>query len=195
MKKFCSISLAILACLNLFAQKTGGTWNAKNCTYINTVYEVSWGLPTEIDWKKMDATGPNICFKAIDPETGLMLILNVKNDQNYGSDIWPSYKELSSQVYKDSVIRKSRAAGVTIKSMDVVKSQIDGVHAIKTTTAMKKNDPSLGGIVDIIDISCAFVYNNRLYTADLQALKELKDGIEGFDQVVSLLFSGIKLLK
>lgn len=195
MKKLLSLTLAVLVCLNLFAQKSIGTWNAKTSTYTNTAYKISWTLPTEINWKKVDATSPNICFKAIDPETGLMLMLNVKGDQSYGNDIWPLYQKMSSPEYKEYVIKGSRSAGITIKSMDVVKSQIDGIHAIKTTSSLRKNDPAFGGVVDIIDITYAFILNNRYYSVDLQALKELKEEVEGFDQAVNMIFKGIKISK
>lgn len=195
MKKFLSLTLAILVCFNLFAQKSVGMWDAETCTYTNTVYKISWILPTEINWKKIDATKPNICFKAIDPETGLMLMLNVKSDQSYGNDIWPLYSYMSSQEHKDYVIRGSHSAGVTIKTMDVVKSQVDGIHAIKTTSSLRKNDPAFGGVVDIIDINYAFILNNKYYSLDLQALKELKEEVDGFDQAINMIFKGVKITK
>lgn len=195
MKKYIALALAIFASTSVFAQGAKGTWNQKTCTYTNTTHGITWTLPTEIGWKKVDATGPNICFKALDPETGLMLILNVKTDQAYGTDIWPSYPDMSSKEYKDYVIKGARSAGVTIKSMDVVKSQLDGVHALKTTTLMKKNDPAFGGVVDIYDITYTFILNNKLYSADMQALKELKDEVEGFDQAINMIFKGIKITR
>lgn len=194
MKKFFSFALAILVSFNLFAQNTSGTWDAKTYTYSNAAYKITWTLPSEISWVRASASIPNIIFKAVDPETQTTLILNVKNF-NSATDIWALYPSLSTKEYKDYMINNSRAAGITINSYDVVKSQLDGIHAIKTTTSMRKYDQSVGGDIDLISVSYSFILDDKLYNADFQALKILKDETENFDQVVNYIFKGIKITK
>ena len=195
MRRLIASIIALLAIIPLFSQGTKGTWNPTTCTYTNSVHKISWKLPSEIGWKRVDATGPNICFKAIDPETGVMLILNIKTDTQYGTDIWPLFESMNSKDYLDQLKKSSRAAGVPIKSISQTKSQIDGVHAIKRTTSLRKNDPAYGGEVDMYGVSYTFIKDNKLYSVDIQALQLIKDELEGFDQILNMIFGGVKITK
>ena len=195
MKRIIAIIMAVSMLTTALAQGVKGSWDEKAFKYTNSFHKITWALPSEIAWTKIAASTPSICFKAVNYESGVMLILNIKEDQKYGNDAWTMYADMNSTEYKDYLKKSSRAAGVTLLSTDSAKSQLDGIHAIKKTSLIRKNDPALGGEVDILDITYLLCKDDKLYSVDMQAPNSLKSEVEGFDQIVNMIFKGVKFFK
>ena len=195
MKRIILFILTLSFAISSSAQNQRGTWNQNTCVYRNDTYQFSWSLPSEIHWERRDATGRNIYFKAIDPETGILLMVNLKDDQSYGNDIWEVYSYMNSKEYKDYLISGSKKAGVNIKSIQYSKCTLAGKHAIKTTSLINKYDPAYGGKVDFYELTYTIAYNNKSYVITMQTWVEIKNAIEGFDLVAEEIFKGIKIGK
>jgi hypothetical protein len=185
------LSLSIIS----FAQNYSGYWNASTNTYSNDDFNVKWTLPSELTWQRFEAKGKNIKFKAIETETAITVMMNLRNDQNYGGDIWDSYSYLSSKEYKDMIIQNSRKAGVIVNAMDAVKSQIDGIHAIKTASFIKRNEPELGGYTEFYQLTYMFAYDGNLYNVTVEVMEEIRKEIEDYDFIVNLIMKGIKVTR
>ena len=193
MKRFFTILIILTASVCATAQNIRGSWDLNNKVYKYELFKISWSLPKEIDWERLEATGRNICFKAMDSETGVLLMLNAKDDQQYGSDVWQHFSYLDSKEYKDYLISQSEKAGVKIKSVHNTKCLLDGKHAIKTISIVNKYDPAYGGKYDFYDITYMIFYNNKSYVITMQTWVEVKNAITGFDLVADEIFKGIKI--
>lgn len=195
MKRLTIILLAVTASISALAQNNRGIWNPANCEFRYDAYQFSWSLPDEIDWERREATGRNICFKAIDPETGILLMVNLKDDQLYGNDMWEYYSYMNSKEYQDYLISGSKRAGVDIKSIKYSKCTLSGKHAILSTSVVNKYDPAYGGNVDFYELTYTIAYNNKSYTITMQTWIEIKNAFDEFDLVANEIFKGIRIGK
>jgi hypothetical protein len=178
-----------------FAQNYSGYWNASTSTYSNDAFNIKWVLPSELTWQRFEAKGKHVRFKAIELESAITVMMNLSDDRNYGNDIWESYSYINSVEYKDMIIQQSRKAGVVINNMDSVKSQLDGIHAIKTVSSSMRNEPELGGYTEFYQISYMFAQNNKLYNITVEVMEDIRKEIDDYDLVVNLIMKGITVAR
>ena len=74
-----------------------------------------------------------------------------------------------------------------------VKSQICGIHAVKTSTDMKKYYPEYNQTVHSIEITYTLYHNGYIYTVSVTALSVLEEEITEFDRFATMLFNGFHI--
>ena len=190
-KVIISILLAILS-LSAFSQTSLGTWDANTATYTNNIHKISWTLPKDYNWVNDKATNASISFKAVSEDIGCMLTINIHTDRKYGDDIWPNYAYYNSKEYFDGANKAMSAVGVELKSVEWVKSQICGIHALKSTSIIEREERPLGKI-DILGIVYEFYFEGKSYSISLQVPKLIYDANDDYGFVINQLIKGIKI--
>ena len=73
------------------------------------------------------------------------------------------------------------------------KSQICGIHAVKTRTDMKKYYPEYNQTVHSIEITYTLYRNGYIYTVSVTALSVLEEEISEFERFATMLFNGFHI--
>lgn len=184
---FAAISLAA------FSQTSSGVWNSKTATYTNTYHKIMWQLIEELEWVDRPIIGEGILLKVRNNDTQILVKLGATKADSGDEDSWDYVSMYESEEFEKYPKQQAAYFGMEYLGTKVVKSQLCGIHAVKTRTDMKKYYPEYQQTVHSIDISYSLVRNGYIYTVGVTAISVLEEEIVAFERLATLIFSGFKI--
>lgn len=184
---FVAISLAA------FSQTSSGVWNSKTSTYTNVTHKITWQLIEDAEWVSRPILGEGTLLKVRNDETQILVQLGATKTEPSDKDTWDYIQMYESPEFQE--LHKQQAAyfGMEYLGTKAVKSQLCGIHAVKTRTDMKKYYPEYEQTVHSIEISYSLYRNGYIYTVTVTALSVLEEEIDLFDRIATELFNGFNI--
>ena len=108
-------------------------------------------------------------------------------------DVWDYIQMFESPEYVKQQKLLAAHNGMEYLGTKAVKSQLCGIHAVKTRTDMKKYYPEYDQTVHGIEITYSFYRSNYIYTVSVTALSVLEEEISEFDKIATMLFKGFEI--
>ena len=189
------ISIAFTAVsLITFAQTSSGVWNGKTATYTNTTHKITWQLIEDAEWVSRPILGEGTLLKVRNDETQILVKLGATKTESSDEDAWDYIQMFESPEFQEIPKQQAAYFGMEYLGTKAVKSQLCGIHAVKTRTDMKKYYPEYKQTVHSIEISYSLYRNGYIYTVTVTALSVLEEEIELFDRIATELFNGFKII-
>ena len=126
-------------------------------------------------------------------DTHILVSLAVQTEVDTSGDIWDHVSDFNSPQIVEIKKLTAKRDGMTFNGVTAVKSQLCGIHAVKTRTDMEKYYPEHNATVHGIEIMYFLPKRGNLYTVTVTALSVLEEDIEEFDRVANTLFSGFEI--
>ena len=175
-----------------YTQTSSGTWNSKTATYTNATHKITWHLIEDWDWDGRPIKGDNELLKVRNDETQTMVSLIANKVGGGNVDIWEHVEDLVSDDIKISLQQAAENMGMEYLGTTAVKSQLCGIHAVKTCTKMKAYIPEYMQSVYSLEGSYTIFRNGYMYIAFLNAML-LEEEINDFDRFATRIFNGFKI--
>ncbi len=135
-------------------------------------------------------------LKVRNNETGIVVSLGATKDNGNNetsSDAWDFISLFDSPGFFASKKELAKHNGMTYLGTKNLKSQICGIHAIKSRTDMKKHYAEYNKTVHSIEIQYCFYKRGYIYTLSIAILSILEEEIEIFDKIATELFKGFNI--
>lgn len=184
---FAAISLAA------FSQTSSGVWNSKTATYTNVTHKITWQLIEDAEWVSRPILGEGTLLKVRNDETQILVKLGATKTEPSDKDTWDYIQMYESPEFQELPKQQAAYFGMEYLGTKAVKSQLCGIHAVKTRTDMKKYYPEYEQTVHSIEISYSLYRNGYIYTVTVTALSVLEEEIDLFDRIATELFNGFKI--
>lgn len=189
---FISIAFTAISLIT-FAQTSLGVWNGKTATYTNTTHKITWQLIEDAEWVSRPILGEGTLLKVRNDETQILVKLGATKTEPSDEDAWDYIQMFESPEFQEIPKQQAAYFGMEYLGTKAVKSQLCGIHAVKTRTDMKKYYPEYKQTVHSIEISYSLYRNGYIYTVTVTALSVLEEEIELFDRIATELFNGFKI--
>ncbi len=193
MKRIFIIIVLVVSSISLFAQTSSGVWNSNTATYTNSAHKITWQLLDEFTWVGRPILTDNTLLKVRNDDTHILVTLGVGQDEVEEGDPWDYISQYESAQMIQLKKLQAQQNGMTFIGTKAVKSQLCGIHAIKTRTDMKKYYPEYDQTVHSIEIMYQLLNNARMYTITVTALSVLEEEIDIFDRLAVQLFNGFSI--
>lgn len=193
MKKTFVFIVFVAFSLATFAQTSSGIWNGKTATYTNTTHKITWQLIEEAEWVGRPIIGEGVLLKVRNDDTHILVKLCATKANPGDEDAWDSISMYESPEFQEIPKQQAAYFGMEYVGTKAVKSQLCGIHAVKTRTDMKKYYPEYKQTVHSIDISYFLIRNGYIYSVGVTAISVLEEEIEIFDRIATELFNGFKI--
>lgn len=193
MKKTILIQLLAIIPLFAFSQTSSGTWNSRTATYTNTTHNITWQLIDELTWVGRPILTDGTLLKVRNDDTHILVSLAVHKEDGVVSDIWDHISDFESPEVVQLKKMTAKQNNMTFLGTKAVKSQLCGLHAVKTRTDMKRYYPEHNATVHGIEIMYNIYKRGFLYTVTVTALSVLEEEIDGFDRIAIELFNGFRI--
>lgn len=185
----------LLATVSLFAfsQTNSGLWNSSKATYTNSAHKITWQLIEELDWVGRPILGEDTFFKVRNDDTQILVTLSAVKTEPGDVDAWDYISIFESEEFEEMPKQQAAYFGMEYLGTKVIKSQLCGIHAIKTRTDMKKYYPEHKQTVHSVGISYRLYKNGYVYTVNVTAISVLEEEIGEFDRIATMIFNGFKI--
>ena len=187
-----TIAFAIISIPSIAQIK--GSWDASSYTYSYPVNGIKWTLPSEFNWESNSFNDPGLVFKASDLENGVMVMVSILDDQDYGyeDEAWNMFEQMDSPEYKLSIEQAAIESGTTIKTLNNTKSLISGHKAVKTITFSSRYEENCGRVMENYDVSCIMIHNHIYYSFSIRIVsaEESEDQLE---KIVNHILNGLSI--
>ena len=193
MKKAILAIVAIFVSISAFPQVSSGTWNSKTATYTNTTHKITWQLFKDWTWVGRPILTDDTLLKVRNDDTHILVSLSASNDKIAETDPWDYISMFESPEYTQPKKLLAKQNGMTYTGTKAFKSQICGIHAVKTRSDMKRYYPEHQATVHSIEILYMFYLHDKVYTVTVTALSVLEDEIGEFDRIATELFNGFSI--
>lgn len=193
MKKFIITFTALLLSLMAYAQTSSGTWNSRTATYSNSTYKITWKLIDDWTWVGRPILTESTLLKVRNDDTHILVSLGVNKEDAVVEDIWEHVSDFEAPAVVELKKLTAKQNGMTFLGTKAVKSQLCGIHAVKTRTDMKKYYPEYKQTVHGIEIMYNLYKQGNLYTVTVTALSVLEEEIPDFDRIATELFNGFSI--
>lgn len=179
--------------LATFAQTSSGVWNSKTATYTNTTHKISWQLIEDAEWVGRPILEESTLLKVRNDETQILVKLGATKTKPSDEDVWDYIQMFESPEFEELPKQQAAYFGMEYLGTKAIKSQLCGIHAVKTRTDMKKYYPEYKQTVHSIEISYSLYRNGYTYTVTVTALSVLEEEISDFERIATLIFNGFKI--
>lgn len=179
--------------LATFAQTSSGVWNSKTATYTNTTHKITWQLIEDAEWVGRPILGEGTLLKVRNDDTQILVKLSAIKADPGDEDAWDYIQMYESPEFEEFPKQQAAYFGMEYLGTKAVKSQLCGIHAVKTRTDMKKYYPEYNQTVHSIEISYSLCRNGYIYTVTVTALSVIEEEIEIFDRIATELFKGFEI--
>jgi len=152
--------------LATFAQTSSGVWNSKTATYTNTTHKITWQLIEDAEWVGRPILEESTLLKVRNDETQILVKLGATKTKPSDDDVWDYIQMFESPEFQELTKQQAAYFGMEYLGTKAVKSQLCGIHAVKTCTDMKKYYPEYKQTVHSIEISYSLYRNG--YITQLQ---------------------------
>ena len=186
------ITLALLS-FSTFSQTSSGTWNSRTATYTNTSHKITWQLIEDLTWVSRPILTEGTLLKVRNDDTHILVSLAVHKEEEAINDIWDYTSDYDSPAVVQLKKMTARQNGMTYLGIKAIKSQLCGLHAVKTRTDMKKYYPEHNATVHGIEIMYNLYKRGYAYTVTVTALCVLEEEINVFDRIAIELFNGFRI--
>ena len=176
--------------LATFAQTSSGVWNSKTATYTNTTHKITWHLIEDAEWVDRPIIGEGTLLKVRNDDTQILVKLSATKADPGDEDAWNSISMYESPEFQEIPKQQAAYFGMEYLGTKAIKSQLCGIHAVKTRADMKKYYPEYKQTVHSIEISYSLYRNGYIYTVTVTALSVLEEEVEIFDRIATELFNG-----
>ncbi len=193
MKKCLSILAICLFASLAYAQTSSGSWNSRTATYTNTAHGITWKLIDEWTWVGRPILTESTLLKVRNDDTNILIKLGATKGDEGDTDAWDYISMFQSKQYLDMVRAQAKQNDMMFVSSKAVKSQLCGIHAVKTRTDMKKYYPEHKATVHGIEIMYNLYRRGNLYSVTVTALSVLEEDISEFDKIATELFNGFTI--
>ena len=193
MKRIILIITSAVISLTVLAQTSSGTWNSRTATYTNTTHKITWQLDDELSWVGRPILTESTLLKVRNDDTHILVKLGASREDGIRGDIWNHTSDFESSQIKDLHRLQAKQNGMTYLGTKATKSQLCGIHAVKTRVDMKKYYPEYDQTVHSIEITYSLYKGNYLYTVSVTALSVLEEEIDLFDRIATQLFNGFSI--
>ena len=193
MKRFLLTIISLFVAMSVFSQTSTGSWNSTTSTYTNATHKVTWQLKEGWTWAGRPILTDNTLLKVRNDDTHILVSLSVHKEDGSVGDIWNDISDFESPVVVNLKKMTAKQNGMTFLGTKANKSQICGLHAVKTRTDMKKYYPEHNATVHGIEIIYHFYKRGYLYSASVTALSVLEEDISEFDRIAMELFNGFSI--
>ena len=193
MKK--TILTLLLAIIPIFAfsQTSSGTWNSRTATYTNATHNITWQLFDDLVWSGRPILTDGTLLKVRNDDTHILVSLAVHKEDKAVSDIWDYVSEFESPAVVQLKKMTAQQNNMTFLGTKAVKSQLCGLHAVKTRTDMKRYYPEHNATVHGIVIMYNLYKRGNLYSMTVTALSVLEEDIDAFDRLATEIFNGFSI--
>ena len=193
MRKYLLTLLTALISVTAFSQTSSGSWNSRTATYTNSTHKIRWQLLDDLTWTGRPILTEGTLLKVRNDDTHILVTLAVHTEDSVPDDIWNFVSDYESPAIVQLKKMTATQNGMTYIGTKAVKSQLCGIHAIKTRTDMKKYYPEHQATVHGIEIMYNLYRNGKAYTITVTALSVLEEEIEIFDRIATELFNGFSI--
>lgn len=189
-KTFLAVLLSFIPVL-IYSQTLSGVWDKKTARYINTAHNITWQLIEELDWVERPIVDESTLLKVRNYDTQILVSLGADRYEGDYGDSWDYISEIESQ-QKALFKQLSDLSGMENLETKAVKSQLCGIHAIKTRSDSKIYHPEYKQNVHYIEITYGLYHRGYIYTISIAAFV-LEDEIVEFNRVATAIFNGFKI--
>lgn len=193
MKKTFVFIVFVAFSLATFAQTSSGVWNSKTATYTNTTHKITWQLIEDAEWVGRPILDESTLLKVRNDETQILVKLGATATEPTDVDAWDYVQMFESPEFVNPQKQLAAYNGMEYVGTKAIKSQLCGIHAVKTRTDMKKYYPEYKQTVHSIELSYSLYRNGYIYTVTVTALSVLEEEIEIFDRIATELFNGFSI--
>lgn len=196
MKNSLLIFFNLILIFQVSAQTADGGWNHKTAVYNNSKHKITWQLYEDWEWVTRPVLTGSTLLKVRNDETGIVVSLGATKDNGIketSSDAWDFIYLFDSPSFIVNKKELAKRNGMTYLGTKNLKSQICGIHAIKSRTDMKKDYLEYNRTVHSIQIEYYFHKRGYVYTLSITVLSILEDEIEIFDKIAAELFKGFSI--
>lgn len=132
-------------------------------------------------------------FKVRNDDTQLLVQLGAVKTKYSNEDIWDYVSMFESREFVNHKKQLAAYNEMEYIGTNVAKSQLCGIHAVKTRSDMKKYYPEYKQTVHSIEIKYSLYRNGYIYTVTVTALSVLEEEISDFDKIASMIFNGFSI--
>ena len=193
MKKIILALLLVFASTITFSQTSSGGWNSKTATYSNSAHKITWQLIEDADWVGRPILDESTLFKVRNDDTQILVRLGATKTKHSDEDVWDFVSMFESTEFTEPQRQLAAYNGMEYVGTKAVKSQLCGIHAVKTRTDMKKYYPEYKQTVHSIEIKYSLYRNGYIYTLSVTALSVLEEELVDFDRIATMIFNGFKI--
>ena len=193
MKRTLLSIIALFIALAAYSQTSSGTWNSKTATYTNSTHKITWQLIEDLTWVGRPILTDETLLKVRNDDTHILVSLSASNDRIAETDPWDYVSSFESPEYTQPKKLLAKQNGMIYIGTKAVKSQLCGIHAVKTRSDMKRYYPEHQATVHGIEILYIFYLRGKVYTVTVTALSVLEEEIEVFDKIATELFNGFSI--
>lgn len=193
-KTFLAVLLLFIPFLS-YSQTSSGVWNSTTATYTNSVHKITWKLVEDLNWIERPFLTDGILFKMRNDDTHVLVKIGATETEPIDQDIWDEVSMFESDEFTKPTKQLAAYNGMEFIGTKAVKSQICGIHAVKTRTDMKKYYPEYNQTVHSIEITYTLYRNGYIYTVSVTALSVLEEEISEFERFATMLFNGFEIVK
>jgi len=189
---FLSIVFVAISIVGL-SQTSSGIWNSKTATYTNTVHKITWQLIEDLEWVRRPILEGSTLLKVRNDDTKILIKLGATKTESSDEDVWDYIQMFESPEFVKPQKQLAAHNGMEYIGTKAVKSQLCGIHAVKTRADMKKHFPEYEQTVHSIEITYSLYRNSYIYTVTVTALSVLEEEIPDFDKIATMIFNGFKI--
>ena len=193
MKKSILASLFVLLSLSAFGQSSSGKWDVFTSKYTNTAHNITWQLLNNVTWVGRPILTEGTLHKVRNDDTHILVSLAVHKEDEGVDDIWDTIADYESPLAVQLKKMTATQNGMTFLGTKAIKSQLCGIHAVKTRTDMKKYYPEHDATVHGIEIMYNLYKRGNLYSMTVTALSVLEEDIDAFDRLATEIFNGFSI--
>ena len=191
-KMFLSILFAAIS-YAAFSQTSSGVWNSETATYTNTTHKITWQLIEDAEWVSRPILEESTLLKVRNDETQILVKLGARKTKPGDEDVWDYIQMFESPEFQEVPKQQAAYFGMEYLGTKAVRSQLCGIHAVKTRTDMKKYYPEYQQTVHSIELSYSLYRNGYIYTVTVTALSVLEEEISDFERIATVIFNGFKI--
>ena len=193
MKRALLSVVALFVAMSAFSQTSSGKWDVFTSKYTNTTHNITWQLLDNLTWTGRPILTENTLLKVRNDDTHILVSLAVHKEDEVISDIWDHITDYESPAVVQLKKMTASQNGMTFLGTKAIKSQLCGIHAVKTRTDMKKYYPEHDATVHSIEIMYNLYKQGNAYTITVTALSVLEEEIGVFDRIATELFNGFSI--
>ena len=149
----------------------------------------------DLSWIERPLLTDGILFKMRNDDTHVLVKIGATKTEPIDQDIWDEVSMFESDEFTKPAKQLAAYNGMEYIGTKAVKSQICGIHAVKTRTDMKKYYPEYNQTVHSIEITYTLYRNGYIYTVSVTALSVLEEEISEFERFATMLFNGFEIGK
>ena len=193
MKRVILALLLVFISTTTFTQTSSGAWNSETATYTNSAHKITWQLIEDAEWVGRPILEGSTLLKVRNDDTQILVQLGATKTKPSNNYIWDYISMFESAEATEPKKQLATYNGMEYVGTKSVKSQLCGIHAVKTRTDMKKYYPEYKQSVHSIETTYSLYRNGYIYTLSVTALSVLEEEMVDFDRIATMIFNGFKI--